>query len=93
MHNENITASVMMDIPRSLTTDNKLNIIFGVFAVTTSTLSCLLSWAMWRIAYGQRGRRNKDHELPDHNHDRLRPQSSSNVGQGYELSFRIGRTA
>ncbi|KAH6669488.1 hypothetical protein B0J14DRAFT_598818 [Halenospora varia] len=81
-------------LPRSLSTDNKLNIIFGIFAATTGTLSCLLAWAAWKLAYGRRYRHREHEDIPLDNLPMPPPlQSSSSVGRGYELSFRIGRTS
>lgn len=42
-----------------LSIDNKLNLIFGIFATTTGTLGCLLAWAAWKLAYGRRERREE----------------------------------
>ncbi|KAH6669503.1 hypothetical protein B0J14DRAFT_121158 [Halenospora varia] len=81
-------------VPRSLTTDNKLNIIFGVLAATISTLGCLLAWAAYKLAYTRRTRQDEDYELSNLDRDVLRPvPSSSTSGRGCELTLRIGRSS
>ncbi|KAH8679905.1 hypothetical protein BGZ60DRAFT_400918 [Tricladium varicosporioides] len=77
---------------RSISTENKINLIFGIFAVTTGILGCLLAWATWKLAYGRRERRDDTQSDPQFEElSQLQPQWSFQAGQGYEVTFRIGR--
>ncbi|KAH8648092.1 hypothetical protein BGZ60DRAFT_423587 [Tricladium varicosporioides] len=81
-------------LPRDLTTDNKLNLIFGIFAVTVGTLSCLLAWATWKLAYTRRAKREDHRDVGlDEQEGFGQQQAVLQVGRGYELTLRVGRGA
>lgn len=47
-------------LPRSLSTDTKINLIIGVLTIATGILSILLAWAMWKLA--REGRQRRAHQ-------------------------------
>jgi len=73
-------------LTRGLSTDNKINLIFGVFTIIIGVLSIALGWAMWRLM--ERPRRLR-HESPS-----LEPiplETGPSARTGYELTLRFGR--
>ncbi|TVY19214.1 hypothetical protein LARI1_G001761 [Lachnellula arida] len=63
--------------PRTLSTDNTINLIIGVLTIAVGILSTILAWAMWRLTSDGRRRLHLRSPNPHTNADFKQGQSSS----------------
>ncbi|TVY59525.1 hypothetical protein LCER1_G000145 [Lachnellula cervina] len=88
--------------PRTLSTDNTINLIIGVLTIAVGILSTILAWAMWRLTSDGRRRVHLRSQSsspspslspPPSSPIELVPTQASIANRnGYEVAFRIGRS-